>query len=440
MPTAPRPSLASFWHDLPRAGKLLLSTVIIDFIGTGLVLPFYVVYLHEVRHFDLQHVGLLLAIPAVVGMIVVGPAGVVIDRVGARRVVIAALALQIAGLVLMAFSTTELSAAGAFVLLGLSGGVTWPAINTLIATIIPSRLRQRYYGVSFTLLNLGIGIGGALGGTFVDVERPETFVAILLIDAATFLAPLAIIAGPLRGAAGPVPAPAQEAHASTPAVAAATYRVLLRDGALRPILLLSFVASFVGYGQLNSGMPAFGRAEGQISTQTLGWAFTANTVVIVALQLLVLQRIEGRRRTRLMMLMSVIWAVAFLALGASGILPGTLIAALLFGMSLGVFGLGETFFQPTVPAMVNDLAPDHLRGRYNALSSLSFQTASVLGPVVAGLLIGRQWGTAYIGVLVGGCALVGWVAWVTEHRIPAYVNGVREPQATAVEPTEPFPV
>lgn len=38
-----RPSLASFWHDLPREGKLLLSVVVFEFIGTGLVLPFWVV-------------------------------------------------------------------------------------------------------------------------------------------------------------------------------------------------------------------------------------------------------------------------------------------------------------------------------------------------------------------------------------------------------------
>ena len=48
------PTLRSFWHDLPREGKLLLSVVVFEFIGTGLVLPFNVVYLHEVRGFALE--------------------------------------------------------------------------------------------------------------------------------------------------------------------------------------------------------------------------------------------------------------------------------------------------------------------------------------------------------------------------------------------------
>ncbi|MEO7059196.1 MAG: MFS transporter, partial [Lapillicoccus sp.] len=326
MSTAPaRPPLSSFWRDLPRAGKWLLSTVIIDFIGNGLVLPFSVVYLHEVRGFPLERVGLLLAIPAIVGLVVVGPAGVVIDRLGARGVVLSAIAVQLVSQVVLASVTTEGRAVVAMVLLGLSQGVIWPAINALVATIVPSGIRQRYYGLNFTLLNLGIGIGGLVGGLFVDVHRPSTFVTIYLVNAATFLAPLAILVGPLRHHTGRAALAATAAGVGGGDTAPrATYRTLLRDRTLLPVLALTFVAAFIGYGQLNTGLPAFGRAEAQISTQVLGWAFAANTVVIVVLQLLVLQRIEGHRRTRVLLLMTTVWAAAFVALGASGLVPASL--------------------------------------------------------------------------------------------------------------------
>src|SRR3954452_5550166 len=103
----PRPSLSSFWHDLPREGKLLLSVVVFEFIGTGLVLPFHVVYLHEVRDFDLGHVGLLLGLPPLVGFLIVGPGGSAIDRFGARRILIGALVLQVVSNTLLAFAETE---------------------------------------------------------------------------------------------------------------------------------------------------------------------------------------------------------------------------------------------------------------------------------------------------------------------------------------------
>ena len=52
-----------------------------------------------------------------------------------------------------------------------------------------------------------------------------------------------------------------------------------------------------------------------------------------------------------------------------------------------LFALGETLLQPTIPAITNDMAPDHLRGRYNAVNAGAFQAGTILGPVVAGFML-----------------------------------------------------
>ena len=167
--TTPSPGLSGFWRDLPREGQLLLSIVVIQFLGTGLVLPFHVVYLHEVRGFPLSDVGLLLGVPPLMGLLVVGPGGSAIDRIGARRVQLGVLSLLVVGDVVLAFATTRPVAALALAINGVAFGMSWPASQSLIATVIPQQLRQRYFGVNFTLLNLGIGIGGIIGGFLVDV-------------------------------------------------------------------------------------------------------------------------------------------------------------------------------------------------------------------------------------------------------------------------------
>src|ERR687890_2226165 len=100
---ATRPGLSSFWHDLPREGRLLLSTVVVDALGTGFVLPFAVVYLHEVRDLPLETVGVVLAVPAVVALLLLGPIGSVIDRFGPGRVQVFALAVQLVGSALLGF-------------------------------------------------------------------------------------------------------------------------------------------------------------------------------------------------------------------------------------------------------------------------------------------------------------------------------------------------
>ena len=63
---------------------------------------------------------------------------------------------------------------------------------------------------------------------------------------------------------------------------------------------LTFLATFVGYGQLEAGFPAYARQVSEVSTDVIGFAFAVNTAVIVLLQFLVLRVITGRRRTRVL--------------------------------------------------------------------------------------------------------------------------------------------
>ena len=418
--TPPRPSLASFWHDLPHEGRLLLSVVAFEFVGTGLVLPFWVVYLHEIRGFSLDVVGLLIAGMSAGGVLTSIPGGTLIDRLGPRRTMVCVLLAAIAGNVVMAYADTLALAVLGVAVIGGGLGLGWPTSQALIASVVPSEIRARYYGMNFSLLNLGIGIGGIIGGFVADVSRAVTFQWMYFGDAVSYLPALFLLLVPLRHIGGPATVP--EGHDPSVRV---SYLTVLRAPAMSTLCALMFVAAFVGYAQLNAGMPAYARAIGDVSTRGLGLAFAANTVVIVLLQLLVLQRIEGRRRTRVIVLMALFWAVSWALLGASGLLPCTWSATFFVAACASVFAVGETLLQPTMPAIVNDLAPDHLRGRYNALTSGCFQAASILGPIVAGFLIGHGLHLEYLVLLVLGCGLVAWLSVAKlEGRLDARSNGL----------------
>ena len=416
--------MRTFWAALPTAGRWLLSTVAIQTLGRGLTLPFTIIYLHEVRGFDLGVSGALMSIIAVTGLVVTGPGGTLIDRYGARRVLLAGLVAMITGCTLLAFASTPAAAAIALVLIGVNFGVSWPGFNALIATIVAGELRQQYFGVNFALVNLGIGVGGIIGGFFVDVHRPETFTAIFLIDAVSSLIPMALLLGPLRHVRTHADPATQQEHP------AEGYRQILRRPAVLWLTLLTFLAVFIGYGQMEGGFPAFARQVSGVSTQVIGFAFAVNTAVIVLLQFAVLKLIAGRRRTRVMQVMTLIWGFSWVLLGMTGLLPESLAAAIGVLLFMGVFAFGETMLQPTVPAICNDLASDRSRGRYNAINAAAFQGGAIAGPIAAGVLLGEGRQAWFIVAMVVGSLLICVLAIALERRLPPAANGETAPVAS----------
>jgi MFS family permease len=308
----------------------------------------------------------------------------------------------------------------AFTLLGISFGTGWPGFNALTSSIVSGPLRTQFFGINFALVNLGIGVGGIVSGFLTDVDRPATFTAIFLADAACVLVPITLLLVPLRHTGGPP----QHLEPAGEEAAGSGYLAILRNPAVLWITALTFLSSFVGYGQMEAGFPAFARAVSEVSTRTIGLAFAANTAVIVGLQFLVLRLIDGRRRTRVFLALVGMWAAAWLVLGATGLVAGTLAAAAGVILFHVLFGIGETMLQPTVPAIVNDLASDRDRGRFNAVSAGAFQVGAITAPIAAGVLLDRELGGVFIALIIGCLGGVAVLALALERRISPEVNGI----------------
>ena len=412
----PKVSLRQFWADLPTPGRWLLSTVAIQTLGRGLTLPFTVIYIHEVRGISLSTAGTMLALIAGVALAVTGPGGSLTDRIGARRMLIAGTLAQLVGCTVLAFATTVPVFVVGFVLLGFNFGVSWPAFNALIASVVSGPLRQQYFGVNFALVNLGIGLGGIVGGLFVDVRQPLTFTAIFLVDAVSMLVPIGLLLGPLRHVHGRAERPAD-----APTVG---YLDLLRRPPVLWLTFVTFLCTFIGYGQIESGFPAFSRQVGEVSTGTIGLAFAVNTVVIVAMQFTVLKFVTGRRRTRVLLVMVAVWLTSWIVLSLAGLGPSTLGATVAVVGFMAVFGFGEIFMQIAIPAITNDMADDHIRGRANAVNAGAFQGGAILGPIVSGVLLDHGLGVVFIGAMLAGLLVMGAAIFALERQLTPLENGV----------------
>src|SRR5207245_11521901 len=111
------------------------------------------------------------------------------------------------------------------------------------------------------------------------------------------------------------------------------------------------------------------------------------TGLIVLVQLPISRAIEGHRRLRALALMPLLWIVSWLMVDAGGYwLTGTA-AFLVITVALGIFGIGECFHGPAHQALVAEVAPDHLRGRYFAVHSLSWGLAGTVGPAAGGFVL-----------------------------------------------------
>ncbi len=370
----------------------------------GLTLSLFVVYLHNVRHFSTSFATLLLALSAVIGL-GSGPLwGSLTDRVGPLPVLLASSAADAGSLVVLALAHTREQAILAAVLLAVFGSAGWGPASVLISRVVTPELRQRAFGVNFMLVNLGIGFGGLASASIVDLSHPDSFVLLYVANAGVmFIAGLCYLS--LRKYGGPV-----KEHHDDPVKMAEGWREVLHDGRIVRYAIASIVLMIGGYGSLDAGLSLFVVNNLKLSVHAIGVIFFFNTATIVLAQLWVLNRIEGKSRTRVMGIVAACWFTFWMILESTLATPKPLAVAMLC-LAMVIFALGETVLQPVGSALVNEIAPEHLRGRYNAAAGLSWSISGTLAPAITALYfsvhLGNWWplGTG-VAALIGGALMM----------------------------------
>ena len=372
-------------------------------IGNGLTLSLFVVYLHNVRGFSTGFATLLLALSAGIGLAASPLWGTCTDHFGPFRVMLFASFTFAGGLVMWAYARTEREALTAALMIAVFSGAGWGPGMTMLSRLVAEAHRQRAFGINFMLVNLGIGFGGLASAAMVDLHHPFSFTLLYLIDAG-----VAVVVGllfiTLRAHGGPV-----REHHDDPVKRAEGWRHVLADRRLVRIVLASLVLMIGGYGSQEAGFSLFVVNNLKLSVHVIGVIFFFNTTTIVVAQLWILNRIEGRSRTRVMALTGLSWFVFWMILDATLALPAYLTVISLC-VAMVIFALGETMLQPCGSAIVNEIAPEHLRGRYNAALGLTWGLAGTAGPAITALFfsnnLGNWWPFATAMIALGGSALM----------------------------------
>ncbi|MER7694416.1 MFS transporter [Streptomyces sp. NPDC097610] len=346
--------------------------------GLGFTVPFLYVYVAQVRGLGSMTASLVLAVFAVAALVVLPFAGRAIVLRGPLPVLLTALVTAAVGALSLGLASNATAVLLSAAALGAGQAVMQPALATMIVDCSTADTRSRAFATQFFLQNLGLGVGGLIGGHIVDTTRASSFTLLFAIEAAMFLV-LVVIMATVR-----VPhAPRIEGQA--PQAEGGSWKQLLGNRAMVQLSVLGFVLFFACYGQFESGLSAYGVEAAGISTSALGTAMAANTAMIVVAQFAVLKFVERRKRSRVIAAVGLIWAVAWLAAGYAGLGHGSqTMATAAFVSTYALFGLGEAMLSPTVAPLVADLAPTGLAGQYNSAFALVKQLALAVGPAVGG--------------------------------------------------------
>jgi MFS family permease len=396
--------------QLPRSVWLLQAGGLANMFGNGVIVPFLVIYLHNVRGISLGLAGLIAATNGLAALVSGPIAGSLADRIGARTTLVAALLIMAGAFALFPLITEAWHAFLLNALAGTGSGAFWPSQGALLSALTPPERRPAAFAQQRVTMNLGIGLGGLVGGLIASTSDPSSFTALFAIDAATFLVFAVILTR--------VPSPRIEPHPHEPSRG---YAAVFRDRPFRSFILLNTLFISASIALFSELFPVFAKNEAAVSEREIGLIFFLNTALIVLVQLPVAKWQEGKRRMSALAAMAVLFAVTWLLVLVGGLTLEAGAATALFALAFGIFSLGECLHGTVQGPLVSDLAPRRLLGRYMAMSSSSWQIGFIIGPAVGGFVLQAQ-PFALWPIAAGVCLAGGIWAIALERRLPRTVR------------------
>ena len=380
----------------PKARRLVIG-VGFNAIGGGMTMSLLLVYLHDMRGFTTTFGGLLLAWSAAMSLVIGGPSGALIDRIGPKKVILTGLFLKICATASWTFVDNKTTAIIVATVSSIGDRPTWPGQTGMLTRMTKPEDRQKIFGLNFMLLNLGLGLGGLTSSLIVSNSSLRSYQILYLVDACTFI----IFFLAIFSLHGPEVSKyvAKENEPQT-----GSYAELLKIPSLMRLSLGGLILMIFGYGATMSGIPLFATQILDLSPKWLGIIFAANTITIFILQPLVLKLLARISKQRALVSVSLIWALSWIFVGVAPLVP-LFVAGILLSISQIVFAFGEMVWSPTSPALANELSPEHLRGRTNALMGMQWGVSGVIGPAMAGTMIDADLGILWVVLMTLGALI-----------------------------------
>jgi len=366
----------------------LALVILVNRSGT-MVIPFLTVYLIS-KGFSLTQAGYIMTAFGCGSLLGSFLGGQLSDRFGFFNVQLVSLFLNgVLFFVLGAMQTIEQIAACVFVL-SIVGEAFRPANAAAIAAYSTDQNRTRSYSLNRLAINIGWSVGPALGGALASISYSLLFwVDGFTCIIASFVLYIFLVPKRTEKITKPV----------TKTISPYKDKTFLKG------MFLLFLAG-VCFFQLFNTMPVFYKTQVHLSEATIGWVLALNGIIIAMVEMVLVYKLEGRRKTSLYIALGCLFmALSFLVLVFDRSLFLVVIAMLLITF-------GEMLLFPFINNFWISRTTIHNRGQYAAFFAMSFSLAQIIFPTLStqiAMIFGFNWlwllnfilcGTAAAGFLL----------------------------------------
>src|SRR5579864_4068643 len=178
--------IAGWRTGLSRPVLILQAGNALNYFGYGLILPFEIIYLHQIRGFSTSTAGLVLAATMGTAAVATPPTGALLDRYSAKAIVVAGSLASAFGYDGFAYVDRPWQAFACSIAGGAGLGSAGTANRTLMVTLIRPDQRVAAFALNRVAGNFGIGSGATVAGFIVaSAQGLTSFQILYLVDAVT---------------------------------------------------------------------------------------------------------------------------------------------------------------------------------------------------------------------------------------------------------------
>jgi MFS family permease len=377
----PRPTLREGIRSLPGPVWILCAGTFVNRFGS-FVAVFLILYLRS-RGYSIAEAGLVVSFYGIGNVVAAGVGGWVADRFGRRNALALSMFSSAVTLLLLSQAQSLPWIIVLTTLAGMTGEMYRPAAAALLTDLTPAGERIPAFALNRLAINLGFAAGPAVAGLLAERSFFLIFLGDALTSAAFGVIALTTLPEGVRVRRG------KERRGEA-------VRTMLHDRAFVFFLISSVLGAFV-YFQSQTTFPLHVRASG-LSDADYGLLISLNGLAIVLFELPLVAITQRFPYQPVLTVGSLLVGLGFALNAVANDLPELALTVL-------IWTLGEIIYAPVASAYVADIAPEHLRGRYQGAWGLTWGLAYVFAPAVGAAIF--AWSSDGLWLI---CGLLGLAA------------------------------